>query len=79
MCATFVLAGIPAGLPANTKVAHKTGSITKINHDAGIVYLPHRQPYVIVVLTRGLEDEKRAHQLIADISQTVYQTIIQTK
>ena len=71
--------GIPAGLPANTKVAHKTGSITKINHDAGIVYLPHRQPYVIVVLTRGLEDEKRAHQLIADISQTVYQTIIQTK
>jgi beta-lactamase class A len=67
--------GIPAGVPAGTKVAHKTGSITKIYHDAGIVYLPKRKPYVIVVLTRGFADEKRAHQLVAEISQQVYQFI----
>lgn len=68
--------GIPAGLPAAACVAHKTGSITKINHDAGIVYLPGpapRKPYVLVVLTRGLADEKRAHKLIADISRIVYE------
>ncbi|HVG20053.1 MAG TPA: serine hydrolase [Blastocatellia bacterium] len=65
--------GIPAGLPSEARVAHKTGSITKINHDAGIVYLPNRKPYVLVVLTRGIEDEKRAHKLIADISRTVYE------
>ncbi|HEX6623265.1 MAG TPA: serine hydrolase, partial [Pyrinomonadaceae bacterium] len=29
--------GIPAGLPPSARVAHKTGSITKINHDAAIV------------------------------------------
>jgi beta-lactamase class A len=29
--------GIPAGLPAGTRVAHKTGSITEIRHDGGIV------------------------------------------
>ena len=68
--------GIPAGLPAQACVAHKTGSITKINHDAGIVYPPgpaRRKPYVLVVLTRGIADEKRAHQLIADISKLIYE------
>jgi beta-lactamase class A len=64
--------GIPAGLPAGTRVAHKTGSITKIEHDAGVVYLPNRKPYVLVVMVRGLADEKRAHKLIADISRAVY-------
>jgi beta-lactamase class A len=66
--------GIPAGLPKEVKVAHKTGSITKINHDAAIVYPPNRKPYVLVVLTRGIEDEKRANKLIADISRTLYKS-----
>ena len=64
--------GIPSGLPKEVKVAHKTGSITKINHDAAIVYPPNRKPYVLVVLTRGIEDEKRATKLIADISRAIY-------
>src|SRR5690606_27783726 len=33
---------IPAGLPAGTRVAHKTGWITEIQHDGGIVYPPGR-------------------------------------
>lgn len=65
--------GIPAGLPRGAKVAHKTGSITRINHDAAIVLLPSRKPYVLVALTRGIEEEKRAHKLIADISRAVYE------
>ncbi|MEK6325417.1 MAG: serine hydrolase [Acidobacteriota bacterium] len=65
--------GIPAGLPLGTRVSHKTGSITRINHDAAIVYPPRRKPYVLVVLTRGIEDEKRSHKLIADISRVVYE------
>jgi len=67
--------GIPSGLPAEARVAHKTGSITKLYHDAAAVYLPKRKPYVLVVLTRGLEDEKRAHKLTADISREVYGSI----
>jgi beta-lactamase class A len=66
---------IPAGLPAGARVAHKTGSITKINHDAAIVFPPNRKPYVLVVLTRGIEDENRAHKLIADISKTIYNAV----
>ena len=68
--------GIPAGLPPGARVSHKTGSITRINHDAAIVYLPNRKPYVIVVLTRGIEDEKRSHKLIADISRVVYEATL---
>ncbi len=60
---------LPAGLPPGTRVAHKTGSITRIQHDAGIVFRP--RPYVLVVLVRGLDDEKKAHHLIAEITRVV--------
>ena len=44
---------IPAGLPEGTPIAHKTGDITGIHHDAAIVYPPGEPPYVLVVLTQG--------------------------
>jgi beta-lactamase class A len=65
--------GIPAGLPRGTPVAHKTGSITAVMHDAAVVYAPRRAPYVLVVLTRGITDEAVSHALIADISRLVYE------
>lgn len=61
--------GIPAGLAKDTPVAHKTGTITKIHHDAAIVYAP--KPYVLVVMTRGMADEKVSDALIAQISRLV--------
>jgi beta-lactamase class A len=64
---------IPAGLPPGTRVAHKTGQITGHLHDAAIVYPPDRRPYVLVVLTRDIPDEKVAQSLIADISRLVYE------
>jgi beta-lactamase class A len=63
--------GIPAGVPANIRVAHKTGEITKIHHDAGIVYAG--PPFVIVVLVRGIEDFKQSSALIADVTRDLYQ------
>ena len=62
---------IPAGLPAGVAVAHKTGTITRIHHDAGIVYGP--RPYVLVVLVRGVQEQKKSAALIADISRTVWE------
>ena len=61
---------IPAGLPPATTVAHKTGDITRICHDAGIVYAA--TPYVLVVLVRGIDDQKKSAALIASISEAVY-------
>jgi beta-lactamase class A len=68
---------IPAGLPPGTRVAHKTGQITAHLHDAAIVYPEHRRPYVLVVLTRGIPDEKIARSLIVDISRLVYDHVVQ--
>jgi beta-lactamase class A len=62
--------GIPAGLPAGTRVAHKTGEITRIQHDAAIVYAP--RPFVLVILTRGIEDPKQSSALIAAITRELY-------
>ena len=61
---------IPSGVPAGTPVAHKTGDITRIQHDGGIVYGP--SPYVLVVLVRGIEDQKASKALIAQISRAVW-------
>lgn len=67
--------GIPAGLPPGTRVAHKTGNITALLHDAAIVYPRGRAPYVLVVLTRGYPDQADAARVIADLSRIVYQRI----
>jgi beta-lactamase class A len=63
---------IPAGLPRGVRVAHKTGEITAHSHDGGIIYPPDRAPYVLVVLTRGIRDDRVASKLIADLSAMIY-------
>jgi len=63
--------GIPAGLPPGTRVAHKTGEITKIHHDAAIVFAP--RPFVLVILVRGIADMKVSSALMADITRQLYQ------
>ncbi|MEO8334746.1 MAG: serine hydrolase [bacterium] len=70
---------IPAGVPKGTPVAHKTGSITATLHDAAIVYPAGRAPYVLVVLTRAIPDERVAKTLIADISRLVWAHISEAK
>lgn len=62
--------GIPAGLPAGTPVAHKTGEITKIHHDAAIVFAP--KPFALVILVRDVADIKESSALMADITRDIY-------
>jgi beta-lactamase class A len=63
---------IPAGVPDEVIVAHKTGSIIGINHDSGIVYLPDGRGYVLVILTGNLEDREDGARAGAAISRIVY-------
>lgn len=63
---------IPAGLPPGTRVAHKTGWITGITHDAAIIYPPGRRPFVLVVLTSGYESEAEAARRISEVAATVW-------
>jgi beta-lactamase class A len=64
--------GIPAGLPPGTRVAHKTGELTKIHHDAAIVYAP--RPFVLVILVRGMGESKESAALMAYIASSVYRS-----
>lgn len=67
--------GIPARLPKGTRVAHKTGEISTIAHDAGVVYLPDRKPYVLVILTEWDVDASGRSAAIATISHAVYESL----
>ena len=64
--------GIPAQLPAGVRVAHKTGWIDKVYHDAAIVYPPQHTPYVVVILTSGLSEKDEAPALVAALSAAIY-------
>ncbi len=61
---------IPAGLPAGTIVAHKTGEITGIHHDAAIVM--SARPFVLVILVKGIEDRTKSSALMAAITKATY-------
>jgi beta-lactamase class A len=64
---------IPAQLPKEVKVAHKTGSITGVQHDSGIVLLPDGRKYVLVLLSRfDPVDEKTVIAAMADVSKLMY-------
>lgn len=71
--------GIPAGLPAHARVAHKTGEISTVAHDAGIVYLPHRKPYVVAILSEWDPETTGRSPTIAAASYLVYQHMVGEK
>ena len=61
--------GIVEGVPGDVSVAHKTGSLANVQHDAAIIYA--ERPYVLTVLTQDLEREQ-ALALERDISSAIY-------
>ena len=66
---------IPAGLPSHATVAHKTGEISTVCHDAGIVYLPEREPYILAILTEVDSDSNARRDTVAKISEAVYKAV----
>jgi beta-lactamase class A len=72
--------GIPAGIPSDVRssarIANKTGEISVAAHDAGIVFLPGRQPYVLAVLTELEPNSDRRMERIARVSSVVYEWLM---
>ena len=69
--------GIPAGLPKAARVAHKTGNISTVHHDAGIVYLEGRKPYVLVILTQFSAETGRG-TAVAEVSRDIFNALAGT-
>lgn len=63
---------IPYYLPKELKVAHKTGELPGVRHDAGIVFLPG-QPYIIVIMGQNLKGEDGGIETEARLSEKVYE------
>ena len=68
--------GIPAGLPRGARVAHKTGEISTIAHDTGLVYLPGRKPYALTVLTEWEPSVGSRSATIAAASYLAYAALV---
>jgi beta-lactamase class A len=66
--------GIPAGLPGGAHVAHKTGNISTVHHDAGIVYIGKRRPYAVVILTQSAAGAS-GNAAVADTSRQIYSAL----
>ena len=63
---------LPSKLPADVKVAHKSGSIAKLAHDGGIIFLPDGRRYVLILLSDELEDEAAGVNAMATVSKLIY-------
>ncbi|MCA6467272.1 MAG: serine hydrolase [Chitinophagaceae bacterium] len=69
---------IPVQLPSGTPVAHKTGWITGVFHDAGIILLPNGGKLVLVLLSKKAIDESATKQMLATIARLVYDFYVLT-
>ena len=63
---------IPAGLPAGTPVAHKTGTLAGISNDVGIVTLPDKRRIAIALFTRGIAEGPTRAKVIADATRALF-------
>jgi beta-lactamase class A len=67
---------IPAKLPNDVKVAHKTGWITGVGHDSGFIILPDGRKYVLVLLSKNVKNDAKVKEMHADISLMIYEQLI---
>lgn len=66
---------IPAGLPARTQVANKTGELTGVRSDVAIVEPYGDTPYVLVVMTKEMYDYAAAIAAIRRVAHDVNRVI----
>jgi beta-lactamase class A len=61
---------LPALLPNDVPIAHKTADLDGFTHDAGMVYLPGR-PYVLAIMAQG-DSPSEGKAIAAEISRLVF-------
>lgn len=75
LCNTEYSWGIPKGLPADVKVAHKIGLYPAfgVNNDVAIVFAS--EDYVLAVMTESGDSDKAQNQIIGEVSRMVYEFV----
>jgi beta-lactamase class A len=65
---------IPAGLPESARVAHKTGEISNMCHDTGLVFLEARNapPVALTILTKCASAASTRREAVADMAREIH-------
>lgn len=63
---------IPAGLPADTYVAHKTGWIEGACHDVAIVRPVGEEPFILSIYTGADLGDAALHGLVSDVARSCW-------
>lgn len=63
---------IPLHLPPGTPIAHKTGTQPTTAHDAGIVYGPGGNDYVVSIAVTRVAARPTGEAMVADISKAIW-------
>jgi beta-lactamase class A len=61
----------PCLLPFETEMAHKTGNLDHVVHDAGIIWTPDG-PVILVAMVENAEDDAIASQVIQQLALIAY-------
>jgi beta-lactamase class A len=67
--------GLPDTVRAIARVAHKTGDISTVSHDAGLVFLPGRPPYAVALLAESSGDAGERTAALIAASRAVYDAV----
>lgn len=70
-----VAAGLPEAIRAVARVAHKTGDISTVTHDAGVIFLPGRPPYVAAILVESEGEARVRTEMGTAASAAVYEFV----
>lgn len=70
---------IQAGLPQGVPFIHKTGDIGTMLGDAGIVYLPSGQHYIVVILAKRPHNNPAGASFIKSASALIYSEMVNLK
>lgn len=66
---------LPSQVPAGTVIAHKTGNLGFVTHDAGIIYTPSG-PRVVVGMTANTDEQDAVH-FLAGLGALVYSAVLE--
>jgi beta-lactamase class A len=67
--------GLPDKIRQAARVAHKTGDISTASHDAGVVFLPGRPPYLVSIFVENGGDSRERIEAGAAASGAVYECV----
>lgn len=62
---------LKAGLPEGATLIHKTGTLTNMSNDVGIVTLKDGRRFAVAVFTRGIEDGRIRARIAADTARAI--------